>query len=94
VAKAAGKRTGPLVPTTATPAVAAARATREGGARPRTVTKVVDDEPTSYDEPTIVRTVTLDITDGSLSMVVGGRSESTGEYAYTFLGFLEIEPVD
>jgi hypothetical protein len=57
-------------------------------------TPVVDDEPTSDEAPTIVRTVTLDITDGGLSMVVGGRSESTGEYAYTFLAFLTIEPVD
>ena len=56
--------------------------------------RVVDDEPTTDEQPVIVRTVTVEITDGRLSMVIGGRSESTGEYAYTFVGFLTIEPVD
>jgi len=41
-----------------------------------------------------VRTVEMDVTDGSLSVVIAGRSESTGDYAFTFLGFIEIEPVE
>lgn len=56
--------------------------------------KVVDDEITTDAAPVITKTVTLDITDGSLSMSVGGQSVSTGEYAYTFLEYLKIVPVD
>jgi hypothetical protein len=55
---------------------------------------VVDDEVTTDAEPQLRRTVTVDLTDGSLSLVVGGLSETTGAYAYTFLAYLEIEPVD
>lgn len=53
---------------------------------------VIDDEPTTDDAPTIVRTVELDVLDGGLSLVTGGRSESFGDYAFTFLAFLTIEP--
>jgi hypothetical protein len=56
-------------------------------------TTVIDDEPTSDDAPTIERTVNVELTDGSLSVVVGGRSATTGDYAYTFLAYLAIEPV-
>ena len=55
---------------------------------------VVDDEATSDAAPTLERTVTVDLTDGSLSVLVGGRSEQTGDYAYTFLAYLQIVPVD
>ena len=55
---------------------------------------VVDDEPTTDEAPTIERTVTVDLTDGSLSLVVGGRSASTGDFAYTFLAYMDIVPVD
>ncbi|MGC4064943.1 MAG: hypothetical protein QM784_09935 [Polyangiaceae bacterium] len=55
---------------------------------------VIDDEVTTDAAPVIERAITLDITDGSLSMVVGGRSAKTGEYAYTFLGYLTVEPVE
>ena len=54
--------------------------------------KIVDDEVTSDEQPTIERTVTIDLFDGSLSMVVAGRSESSGDWAYRFLAYLEIEP--
>lgn len=56
--------------------------------------RIIDDEPTSDAAPTLERTVTVELTDGSLSLVVGGRSASTGAYAYTFLAYLVIEPVD
>jgi hypothetical protein len=56
-------------------------------------TKVVDDEVTTDTAPIITKTVTLDVTDGSLSMLVGGLSVQTGNYAYTFLGYLKIVPV-
>ncbi len=55
---------------------------------------VIDDEITTDAAPTIVRTVELDVTDGRLSIVVAGRSASTGDYAYTFLSFIDIEPVE
>jgi len=56
--------------------------------------RLVDDQVTSDEDPIIVATDVVELRDGMLSLVVGGRSEQTGEYAYTFLGFLEIEPLD
>lgn len=55
---------------------------------------VVDDEATSDAEPTITRTVEIDLKDGSLSLEVGGRSEATGNFAYTFVQYLSIEPIE
>lgn len=55
---------------------------------------VVDDEPTSDASPTIERTLTVDLHDSSLSLEIGGRSETTGEWAYTFLAYMNIVPVD
>lgn len=57
-------------------------------------TVVVDDEITTDGEPIIERTITVDLMDGSLSIEVGGRSESSGDWAYTFLGYVDIVPVD
>jgi hypothetical protein len=54
--------------------------------------KVIDDELTTDAAPTIERTTIVDLTDGSLSLVVGGKSASTGNYAYTFLAYLAVEP--
>ncbi len=54
----------------------------------------VDDELTSDAAPTIVRTVEVEVTDGRLSLEVGGKSAMTGNYAYTFLAFVEIEPAE
>ncbi|MBN2674812.1 MAG: hypothetical protein JXX29_24235 [Deltaproteobacteria bacterium] len=56
--------------------------------------KIVDDEPTTADETLIERSVTMDITDGSLSMVAAGRSPSIDDYSYTFVAYLEIEMVE
>jgi hypothetical protein len=36
--------------------------------------------------------VTIDIQDGSLSLEVGGKSQKTGDFAYTFLAYLKIVP--
>jgi hypothetical protein len=55
---------------------------------------VVDDEPTTDASPLIERTVEVELTDGSLSVEVGGVSESTGEWSYTFVGYLDIIPVE
>jgi len=55
---------------------------------------VVEEEPTTDEQPTIERTVDVELSDGSLSMVVGGRSETIDDYSYTFLGYLIIEPID
>jgi hypothetical protein len=57
-------------------------------------TRVLDDVATTDNSPVIERKVTLDISDGSLSLVSAGRSVSTGEYSYTFLAYLTIVPVD
>ncbi len=56
-------------------------------------TKVVDDEVTTDAAPVITKTITVDLVDGSLSMVVGGKSVKTGDYAYTFLDYVSIEPL-
>ncbi len=53
---------------------------------------VVDDEVTTDAAPQIRRSVVVDLIDGSLSVEIGGRSASTGEYSYTFLAYLEIVP--
>ncbi|MCB9592991.1 MAG: hypothetical protein H6719_09690 [Sandaracinaceae bacterium] len=54
----------------------------------------VNDEATSDAAPTIERTVTVETTDGRLSFEVGGRSASSGDWAYTFLAYVTITPVD
>lgn len=56
--------------------------------------RLINDEITTASAPLIERSATLDVTDGSLSLVAGGRSQKTGNYAYTFLGYLMIEPVE
>ncbi len=56
--------------------------------------KVVDDQITTDAQPVITKTVTVDLTDGSLSFVVGGKSAKTGDYAYTFLDYIDIEPAN
>jgi hypothetical protein len=55
---------------------------------------VIDDEVTTDAAPTIERTVTIDLGDGFLSVVAGGRSASTGAYSYTFLAYIDVVPVD
>lgn len=57
-------------------------------------TVLVDDEATTDQSPQIVRTTTVDLTDGKLSLEVGGKSASSGDWAYTFLAYVAIEPVD
>lgn len=55
---------------------------------------VVDDETTTDAEPQIVRSVEVEVLDGRLSLEVGGRSASTGDFAYTFLAYVTIEAID
>lgn len=55
---------------------------------------VIDDEPTSDAEPIFTRTVEVDLTDGRLSVEMGGMSETTGEWSYTFLAYIDIVPSD
>lgn len=54
----------------------------------------VDDEVTTDAAPVISRTVEVELTDGRLSLEVGGMSQQTGNWSYTFLHALEIEPLD
>ena len=55
---------------------------------------LVDDEPTTDAERQIVRSVEVDLIDGKLSLEVGGMSELSGNWAYTFLAYVEIEAID
>ncbi len=54
---------------------------------------LIQDEPTSDAARTFERSMEVELTDGSLSLVTGGRSALTGEFAYTFLSYLLIEPI-
>lgn len=54
----------------------------------------VDDELTTDASPTIERTVRIEVTDGRISFEVGGRSEATGDWAYTFLAYADIVPAE
>ncbi|MBN2722726.1 MAG: hypothetical protein JXR95_01510 [Deltaproteobacteria bacterium] len=76
--------------------VCAGRPARGYPSDPHNVTiegvKVIDDEITTDENPQFTRTVTVQITDGSLSLVCGGKSNSTGQYSYTFLSYLVIKP--
>ena len=54
---------------------------------------LIEDEPTTDAQRTFERSTEVDLTDGSLSVVAGGRSAVTGEFAYTFLSYLLIEPL-
>ena len=56
--------------------------------------KLVDDELTTDAQPTIERTTVVELVDGSLSLEVGGKSASSGDWAYTFLAFMTVLPID
>ncbi|MBU1412119.1 hypothetical protein KKD52_04015 [Myxococcota bacterium] len=56
-------------------------------------TQLIDDEPTTDAQRTFERSIDVELSDGSLSMVMGGQSALTGEFAYTFLSYLLIEPL-
>ena len=56
--------------------------------------RVVDDEITTNAAPTIERTQTIDLMDGKITIEVGGKSPSTNNWAYTFLAYVLIEPVE
>ena len=87
-----------LAPGTYEITVGVGRPARAYGDDPHHVTiegmKLIDDEPTTDPDPTIVRSTTLEVTDGRLSVIVGGRSATTGNYAYTFLAFIDIDPAE
>jgi Glycoside hydrolase 123, catalytic domain len=55
---------------------------------------VVDDELTTDETPTITRSVEIQLTDGSISLEIGGKSQSTDNFAYTFLQYMTIVPID
>jgi hypothetical protein len=52
---------------------------------------LVDDEVLSDIE---ARSAEIQLIDGSLSFVVGGKSASTGNWSYTFVSYVQIEPID
>ncbi len=56
--------------------------------------KLIDDAVTTDAAPTIEKSTTVDLTDGSISVVVGGKSASTSNWAYTFLAYMWVEPVN
>ncbi len=56
--------------------------------------QVAKDHVTTDEAPIFAPSLEVDLHDGSLSIVVGGRSESTGDWAYTFLEYLIIEPIE
>lgn len=54
--------------------------------------RVVDDVTTTDAQPTLVRSVSVEVRDGSLTLEAGGRSRRTGDFAYTFVAFLDVVP--
>lgn len=54
--------------------------------------RVVDDVTTTDAQPTLTRSVSVEVRDGSLTLEVGGRSRRTGDFAYTFVAFLDVVP--
>jgi len=56
--------------------------------------RLIDDEATSDAMRTFTRSAEVEVMDGRLSVEVGGRSATTGDYAYTFLQYLHVIPVD
>jgi len=54
--------------------------------------KLVDELVTTDAAPVVEKSAVIDLLDGSLSLEVGGKSQTTGDWAYTFLGYLKIEP--
>ncbi len=55
--------------------------------------EAVHEKPTTDDAPVIEATVEVTLTDGKLSVETGGLSETTGEWSYTFVAYLSIQPV-
>lgn len=53
--------------------------------------KIVDDVQSN---DLIVRSEIVDLSDGSLSLEIGGKSATTGDFSYTFLDYLDIVPVE
>ena len=53
---------------------------------------LVDDVATTDAQPTLARSASVEVRDGSLTLEVGGRSQRTGDFAYTFVAFLDITP--
>ena len=56
--------------------------------------KIMDDLVSTDENPVITRSTVIELTDGSLSVETGGRSRLTGNWAYTFLSYIKIIPVD
>lgn len=54
---------------------------------------LIQDEPTTDAQRIFERSLEVELTDGSLSLVMGGLSSLTGEFSYTFLSYLRIEPI-
>ncbi|MFO0605781.1 MAG: hypothetical protein U0324_21540 [Polyangiales bacterium] len=54
--------------------------------------RVVDDVATTDAQPTLTRSASVEVRDGSLTLEVGGRSQRTGDFAYTFVAFLDVAP--
>lgn len=78
--------------------IGAGRTARAYPGDPHNVTvegiKIIDDEITTDEVPFIERTQVIEIRDGRLSVVAGGKSNSTGQYSYTFMAYIAIIPVD
>ncbi len=55
---------------------------------------VVHDVVTTDAAPVVEGVVTVEVRDGALTLEVGGRSESSGDWAYTFLSWVSLTPVE
>jgi len=55
---------------------------------------LIDDEPTTDAMRTFKRSAEIEIRDGKLSLEMGGKSPTTNDFAYTFLQYLHLVPMD
>ena len=54
--------------------------------------RLIDDVATTDAQPTLARSVSVEVRDGSLTLEAGGRSRRTGDFSYTFVAFLDVVP--
>ena len=55
---------------------------------------LINDEPTTQANRTFTRSAEIVVMDGKFSLEMGGKSPTTNDYAYTFLQYLHLVPID
>lgn len=56
--------------------------------------RVVNELTTTTAKPFVQPSVIVDVTDGAITIEIGGKSSVTNNFAYTFIQFCDIEVVN